>query len=76
MLGLFINTELLRTKTLQARPREFQQLAQQGETACQALEELLKVSPIDSDEASCRLLEISNNCRVCHQTFRDVPLRR
>ena len=69
-------TELLRTKALQARPREFQQLAQQGEAACQALEELLKVSPTVSDEASRRLLEISNNCKVCHQTFRDVPLRK
>jgi protein tyrosine phosphatase (PTP) superfamily phosphohydrolase (DUF442 family) len=68
-------TELLRTKEVQAKPEKFQQLAQQGESAGLALEEALKAPQIDAQRASRLFSAVSNNCKACHQAFRDVPLR-
>ena len=67
-------TELLRTKELQEQPEKFQQLAKEGATAAQALEDALK-SSVDADTASKLFLVVNNNCKGCHQTFRDVPLQ-
>lgn len=67
-------TELLRTKEVQEQPEEFQELARAGETASQALEDALKDEGTDARRASELFLAVSNNCKSCHQTFRDVPL--
>jgi protein tyrosine phosphatase (PTP) superfamily phosphohydrolase (DUF442 family) len=67
-------TELLRTKELMAKPEKFQQLTRDGETACLALEEGLKKG-INAAQASKLLTAINNNCKSCHTTFRDVPLK-
>jgi len=68
-------TELLRTKELQAKPEKFQQLTQEAETAGLALEEALKSPSIDKEQAAQLFLAVSNNCKACHQAFRDVPLK-
>jgi protein tyrosine phosphatase (PTP) superfamily phosphohydrolase (DUF442 family) len=67
-------TEFLRTKELQSEPEKFQQLAKEGEAAAQALEDALKSKP-NTETASKLFLAVSNNCKACHQTFRDVPLK-
>lgn len=68
-------TELLRTKEVQAKPAKFQQLTKGAEEANLALEEALKATTIDAAAASELFLTVSNNCKACHQAFRDVPLR-
>lgn len=68
-------TEVLRTKELQERPKAFQQLAREAEAASQALEDSLKSPPTNAESASKLFLAVSNNCKACHQTFRDVPLK-
>jgi protein tyrosine phosphatase (PTP) superfamily phosphohydrolase (DUF442 family) len=66
-------TELLRTKELLAKPARFQELTEDAERTAQALEDALKTTT--SAEQSSRLFRaVSQNCRSCHQTFRDVPL--
>ena len=67
-------TELLRTKELMEKPEKFQQLTKEGEAACQALEAGLKKG-IDADQATRLLTAVNNNCKACHTTFRDVPLK-
>jgi protein tyrosine phosphatase (PTP) superfamily phosphohydrolase (DUF442 family) len=67
--------ELLRTKDVQSRPERFQQLTQDAEVAAQALENALKSPATSGEEASKLFLVVSNNCKACHQQFRDVPLR-
>ena len=68
-------TELSRTKELQDKPEKFQQLTREAEAACQALQAALKSPQADHDMASTLFQAISSNCKSCHQTFRDVPLR-
>ena len=67
-------TEMLRTKELMDKPAKFQELTKEAEALCLQLEELLKKNP-DNAEASKLFLAISNNCKACHQQFRDIPLR-
>jgi len=68
-------TELLRTKELAAKPEKFQQLTKEAEALSRALEDALSTST--NKEANSRLLlAISNNCKACHQAFRDVPLKQ
>lgn len=67
-------TELLRTKELRAKPEKFQTLTKEAEALCLQLQEMLKKDP-DMAAASKVLLAISNNCKVCHTAFRDVPLK-
>lgn len=66
-------TELLRMNELPSKPEKFQQLSREGLSASQALEDAL-TSSSDAATASKLFLAISNNCKACHQTFRDVPL--
>lgn len=68
-------TELLRTKELQAKPAKFQDLTKEAEALGRALEEALKTSS-DGAAASKLFLSVSNNCKACHQAFRDVPLNQ
>ena len=71
-------TELLRTEAAQHKSQAFQQLLRDSETAATRLEAELSFwsqhsLPIPAGlERSFR--RISNNCRACHQKFRDVPL--
>ncbi len=67
-------TELLRTKVLMEKPEKFQQLTKEGEAASLALEEGLKQG-IDAETATKLLTAVNNNCKACHTTFRDVPLK-
>lgn len=67
-------TEMLRTKEVLAKPAKFQELTKEAEALCLQLEELLKKDPAAA-EASKLFLAISNNCKACHTTFRDVPLK-
>lgn len=67
-------TELLRTKELMTKPEKFQQLTRDGEAASLALEEGLKQG-IDAATASRLLTAINHNCKACHTTFRDIPLK-
>jgi hypothetical protein len=67
-------TELLRAKEVQARPEKFQQFTAEAEGACQALEDGLRTG-MDGGAASKLLLAVSNNCKACHTSFRDTPLR-
>ena len=69
-------TELLRTKELQEQPAAFQKLAKEAESAAFALEDLLKSSDFETENASRLFLAVSDNCKSCHQAFRDVPLRK
>lgn len=65
-------TELLRMPELKDRPDGFINLAQEAETLSQSLEEGLK-SAIDVNAASKVLAAVSNNCKACHQQYRDKP---
>jgi protein tyrosine phosphatase (PTP) superfamily phosphohydrolase (DUF442 family) len=67
-------TELLRTKELREKPAKFQQLTREAEAASQALEDALNAAA-DASSASQLLLAVSDNCKTCHQAFRDVPLQ-
>jgi protein tyrosine phosphatase (PTP) superfamily phosphohydrolase (DUF442 family) len=67
-------TEVLRTKELQAKPARFQELTKAAEAHSLALEEALKKG-VSTEEATRLLLAVSNNCKSCHQAFRDVPLK-
>lgn len=66
-------TEMLRTKELMAKPAKFQELTKEAEALCLQLEDLLKKKP-EPAAASKLFRAISNNCKACHTTFRDVPL--
>lgn len=66
-------TEMLRTKEVQAKPAKFQELTKEAESLCQALEDELK-KPTSAEAAGKLFLAVSNNCKACHQAFRDVPL--
>jgi protein tyrosine phosphatase (PTP) superfamily phosphohydrolase (DUF442 family) len=67
-------TELLRTKDVQSRPKKFQDLTREAEAASQALEDGLRAG-LEPEAASKLLVAVSNNCKTCHQAFRDTPLR-
>jgi protein tyrosine phosphatase (PTP) superfamily phosphohydrolase (DUF442 family) len=67
--------ELLRTEELLKKPAEFQELTKEGEALGLALEKALTTSPVDTENASKLFLAVGNNCKTCHQKFRDVPLK-
>ena len=67
-------TELLRMPELKDRSEGFAKLAQEAETLSRTLEQGLK-SSIDPAAASKLFLALSNNCKTCHQQFRDPPQR-
>lgn len=70
-------TELLRDEDNKKRPNKYVQLLQESESAAQQLEAYLACEDADlsivahREEASKLLLEVSNRCAACHQTFRD-----
>jgi protein tyrosine phosphatase (PTP) superfamily phosphohydrolase (DUF442 family) len=66
-------TELLRTKEFATKPAKFQELTRQAEMLSQALEDGLQAA-VNMDTKAKLLSAVSNNCKACHQAFRDVPL--
>ena len=65
-------TELLRTKELAAKPERFRELTQEAESAGLALEEALK-GQHNAEAASKLFKAVTDNCKACHQAFRDNP---
>jgi len=74
-------TEMLRTEEVRKQPEEFQMVLRDSEEAAQNLESVLRAFAQggDTENSSKEILEpfetISRNCNVCHQKFRDVPIR-
>ncbi len=66
-------TELLRSDEMKKKSEKFQQLTKEAVIASQSLEDALKAS-IDGVRASKLFVAVNNNCKSCHQIFRDVPL--
>ena len=70
-------TELLRDADNKKRPTHYVQLLQESESAAQRLEMYLAREEADLGntaeraEASKLLIEVSNRCAACHQTYRD-----
>jgi protein tyrosine phosphatase (PTP) superfamily phosphohydrolase (DUF442 family) len=69
-------TELLRTSEVQRRPDEFRRLMEGAETLAQQLETTLRARPSDTSTASGQLARINDNCKSCHQAYRDIPLHQ
>ncbi len=81
-------TEMLRTDEVQRQPIAFQELTRSSEIAAQELEDLLgnlvaqiRVAQLGDDAARFQQMSeafsrIEQNCKSCHQKFRDVPLVR
>ncbi len=73
-------TELLRTKAVQQQPERFRQLLTDGETHARALEDALRAWASAEAKAaqppviSQSFKAVNDNCKACHQEFRDVPL--
>ena len=73
-------TELLRTPEVQEESEEFRGLLRESEQAAKTLEDLLTRWQPTSDQTSVppeipkQAKRISDNCKACHVTFRDVPL--
>ena len=65
-------TEVLRMPELKDRPEGFRELTKEAVSLSQALEDGLK-STVDPETASKLFLAVSNNCKACHQQFRDRP---
>ncbi len=72
--------ELLRTEAVQRQPERFRHLLTTGETAAQQFEDALRAwcvpnakGPIP-DAIPAAFKAINDNCKTCHQEFRDVPL--
>lgn len=68
-------TELLRSDEVKRQPEKFQQLAREAESLCQNLEEVVNVSPLDTVNSSKAFAAVTDNCKSCHQAFRDVPAK-
>jgi protein tyrosine phosphatase (PTP) superfamily phosphohydrolase (DUF442 family) len=73
-------TEMLRTDEVLAQDAEFVARMREGETLAQTLETELaawskngRKNPVTA-EAGIVLERVSQNCKACHQQFRDVPL--
>jgi hypothetical protein len=76
-------TELLRTDDVQRHSPEFQEQMRKGEESAKALENLLgqikqQRYPAEKSDlhksADAHLAAINQNCAVCHQKYRDIPL--
>ena len=73
-------TELLRTAAARQRPQRFQMLLQAGETHARDLEDGLRKWSASNTETgvpvavSRSFAAVNDNCRACHQKFRDIPL--
>ena len=72
-------TELLRTPEVQKQPAEFQQLLKEAVAHSQKLEDTLRAGSQSKNKnaqqsASATFQRVTENCRVCHERFRDIPL--
>lgn len=69
-------TELLRSDDTARRPKSFQRMLRDSETAARQLESALNLNqrPIAPLAAKSALDKIAANCAACHKTYRDVPL--
>jgi protein tyrosine phosphatase (PTP) superfamily phosphohydrolase (DUF442 family) len=73
-------TEMLRTNEVMALDARFVELMREGETFAQTLEtELAAWKKAGSDQpvpppVAESLAKLTQNCKACHQQFRDVPL--
>lgn len=73
-------TELLRTEAVQQQPERFRHLMSAGETAAQHLENALRAWSGPNAKGSipdaipAAFKAVNDNCKSCHQEFRDVPL--
>jgi hypothetical protein len=73
-------TELARLDEVKARPAPFQALVATGESLTKNLERDLESWVAQGRPPEARrgfhraVTEIANNCKACHQSFRDVPL--
>ncbi|MDB5339029.1 MAG: hypothetical protein JWN70_4648 [Planctomycetaceae bacterium] len=72
--------ELLRIEAVQQQPERFRQLLSAGETAAQELETALRAwsgpntnGPVPA-AVRAAFQAVNDNCKTCHQEFRDVPL--
>jgi len=74
-------TELLRKPEVKAEPEEFKRMLRDSESAARKLETLLakwQASRGDQTlpaEIPVQAKIISDNCKTCHERFRDVPLK-
>ena len=72
--------ELLRTEVVQQQPDRFRQLLNAAETQAHKLEEALRSWNTTNGEGqlpgivTAAFQAINDNCKTCHQEFRDVPL--
>ena len=65
--------ELLRTEAVQKQPARFRQLLEAGEAEGRKLEDALRTGT-SSDAAAIAFKAVNDNCKSCHEEFRDVPL--
>ncbi|MBM4004676.1 MAG: hypothetical protein FJ295_15560 [Planctomycetes bacterium] len=64
--------ELMRLPEFLKKPADFHQFAWEGLVLSERLQAELNAT-IDAEQATRRLAEISNNCKGCHERFRDRP---
>jgi protein tyrosine phosphatase (PTP) superfamily phosphohydrolase (DUF442 family) len=75
-------TELLRTKDVQKRTEEFRMLLKEGEAIARQLKEQLNAKTTADRSAEDRLAlaqdltRVTQNCKTCHQKFRDITLEQ
>jgi protein tyrosine phosphatase (PTP) superfamily phosphohydrolase (DUF442 family) len=71
-------TELLRTEETTKQPERFQELLRESEAAAGELETALGgaagASDVSGESATVAFARVAQNCKACHQEFRDVPL--
>ena len=66
-------TELLRTEDVKQRPTNFRKFLKESEQAGFQLEKALR-EPQSPQRAKQALQSIANNCKTCHEQFRNVSL--
>lgn len=75
-------TELLRTPEVLAEPAHFRELLQESIRLAEGLESTIRNRQTSGGDqaflrtASQQLQRIDRNCKDCHRTYRDAPLRR
>jgi protein tyrosine phosphatase (PTP) superfamily phosphohydrolase (DUF442 family) len=68
-------TELLRTDEAKRQPHGFVETLKRTEKDAQQLEDSLRAGKHSQKEATASFDRISNDCKDCHQKYRDVPLK-
>lgn len=67
-------TEMLRMDEIAQRPEDFRTILKEGETAGQLLDDALRATPVNAEQALAALNVISQGCSTCHKAHRDTPL--